>query len=108
MGEALSFSEGLAGRCRWGDGTCSGATCSCKRRNAIPEPLYRKLPSPREKVPKVRGGQGWGYIDRQGKMVIPPGFDYAGSFSGGLAEIRKKERQGYIDTSGKVVWESKK
>lgn len=45
-------------------------------------------------------------MDRQGNMVIPPGFSQAGSFAGGLAEVRKDDRHGYIDTSGKFVWET--
>ena len=29
----------------------------------------------------------WGFIDKQGKMVINPQFDYAGDFSEGLAKV---------------------
>lgn len=39
-------------------------------------------------------------------MVIPAGFDYAGSFAGGLGEAGKGDRRGYIDTSGKFIWET--
>lgn len=65
------------------------------------------LPFSREKVPRMSGGKGWGYIDRQGRIVIPPGFDFAGSFAGGLAEASKGGHHGYIDKSGKLIWETR-
>ena len=53
-----------------------------------------------------------GYMDRSGRIVIPPQFSGEGavsSFSEGLAAIRvykdRKEKWGYIDKSGKVVIE---
>jgi WG containing repeat len=52
----------------------------------------------------VSVGGKYGYIDRSGKMVIPPQFKEAGSFSEGLAIIRLNDKEwGYIDTSGKLV-----
>jgi len=36
-------------------------------------------------------------------MVIPPQFDGAWGFSGGLAAVKKDRKWGYIDTCGKVV-----
>jgi hypothetical protein len=51
----------------------------------------------------------WGYIDHAGKMVIPPTFASAQSFSGGLALVSLEDgRQGYIDKSGKYVWQPSK
>jgi hypothetical protein len=51
----------------------------------------------------------WGYIDRAGRVVIEPRFDEAGPFRGGLARVEIKagdERlAGYIDRTGKYVWE---
>jgi hypothetical protein len=69
--------------------------------------LYSNLPFSLEKVPRMSGGKGWGYIDRHGTMVIPPGFDFAGSFSSGLAEASKGDRRGYIDRSGKFIWQTR-
>jgi hypothetical protein len=40
-------------------------------------------------------------------MVIPPRFDFPDSFTGGLAEVQKGERKGYIDKSGKFIWETR-
>ena len=54
----------------------------------------------------------WGYINKQGQMVITPQFSEAGNFSQGLAAVGIGERKlfgpspwhfGYIDGSGKVV-----
>ena len=43
-----------------------------------------------------------GYIDRQGKMVIPPQFDTAWPFFGGLGEVIQGETEGYIDKNRQV------
>jgi len=48
----------------------------------------------------------WGYMDRNGKIAIRPGFDWAGSFSQGLAVVVVDERCGHIDESGKIVDQS--
>ncbi len=46
----------------------------------------------------------YGYIDRTGRVVIPPQYVAADNFSEGLAGVRlSEEKYGYIDTSGKMV-----
>ncbi len=56
----------------------------------------------------------WGYIDRTGKIVIKPQFDYANYFYEGLAVVLNDKQElldgslvvgkyGYIDKKGKVV-----
>ena len=45
----------------------------------------------------------YGYIDRSGKMVIPPQFKDAGPFSDGLARVLLGKQGGYIDKSGQLV-----
>lgn len=52
----------------------------------------------------------WGYIDKQGKVVIKPQFDAAEEFSEGLAAVNRGAdktysggRWGYIDKTGRVV-----
>lgn len=45
-------------------------------------------------------GSRWGYVGRDGKILIKPQFDFAGTFSEGLAAVRKKEKYGYIDRMG--------
>lgn len=44
-----------------------------------------------------------GYIDQAGKVVIPPKFDEARSFSEGMAAVRIDDDWGYIDPTGKMV-----
>lgn len=53
--------------------------------------------------PVKLGGQ-WGYIDRQGKMVIPPQWDHADAFCHGLALVEKDGKLAYINLAGETVW----
>lgn len=52
-----------------------------------------------------------GYIDKTGAVIIPPSFDVALPFHGGLALVATGERSnlkwGYVDTSGRYVWQEK-
>lgn len=45
----------------------------------------------------------WGFIDRTGKMVIPPTYDAAYDFSEGLAAVRVGNGWGYINHDNKLV-----
>ena len=45
----------------------------------------------------------YGYMNRRGKIVIEPKFDYAWSFSEGLAGIVIDRKGGYIDPKGNIV-----
>jgi hypothetical protein len=45
----------------------------------------------------------WGYIDKTGKVVIEPQFNYASSFSEGLANITIEGKDAFIDKTGKIV-----
>jgi hypothetical protein len=44
-----------------------------------------------------------GYIDRTGKIVIPPKFDGALDFSEGLARIVVNDKWGFINRNGRIV-----
>ncbi len=44
-----------------------------------------------------------GYIDKSGKIVIPPTFTSAKPFEKGLAEVSKKDKVGFINKLGKEV-----
>ena len=46
----------------------------------------------------------YGFSDRENReLLIPANYDYAYSFSEGLASVRKDGKYGYIDKSGKTV-----
>jgi DNA-binding transcriptional regulator/RsmH inhibitor MraZ len=52
---------------------------------------------------RIKSSAKYGYIDRTGKIVIPPRFDGAGKFSEGRAIVIIDGKYGYIDKTGKVV-----
>ena len=56
-----------------------------------------------ETLERVRIGDKWGYIDRAGGMVIKPQFDYAQSFSNGLAMVQNEGSWIYIDKNGQYI-----
>ena len=49
----------------------------------------------------------WGFIDTSGNEVVPPRYDYLGSFNEGLAAVRigdwEDGRWGFVDASGEEV-----
>ena len=45
----------------------------------------------------------FGFIDKTGKVVIPPIYDLAWHFSEGLAGVEKNGKRGFVDKTGKVV-----
>jgi hypothetical protein len=45
-----------------------------------------------------------GYIDRTGRLVIPPQFEYTGPFSEGLANVSNCSKPRFIDKTGAVVF----
>ena len=45
----------------------------------------------------------YGYIDRDGRLVIDTRFDRAGVFSHGLAAVIIAGKVGYIDKKGRLV-----
>ncbi|MCS6873179.1 MAG: WG repeat-containing protein [Pyrinomonadaceae bacterium] len=49
----------------------------------------------------------YGYIDRTGKVVIPPQFENSVGFREGLAATKMNGKYGYIDKTGKWVIEPK-
>ncbi|MBT1696417.1 WG repeat-containing protein [Fulvivirgaceae bacterium PWU4] len=52
----------------------------------------------------VAVGDKWGIINRKGKFIIEPVYDYAGGFGPeGLAGLLKDNRIGFVDTTGKLV-----
>jgi hypothetical protein len=53
----------------------------------------------------VKAEGGYGYIDRNGKLVLKGPYAGASRFSEGLAAVQmaKADKVGYIDTTGKMV-----
>jgi hypothetical protein len=47
----------------------------------------------------------WGFVNHSGDFVIPPQFDWASSFSEGLAPVLVENKYGFIDETGAVVIE---
>lgn len=45
----------------------------------------------------------WGYLDRNGKFVISPQFDDAGSFAEGLAPVKIEGKYGYISLGARIL-----
>jgi len=50
-----------------------------------------------------RPGMHAGFIDRHGRWVIPPTFDDANDFCGGLATVRVKDLWGFVDNKGRMA-----
>jgi hypothetical protein len=48
-------------------------------------------------------GKNYGFIDRNGRVVIPAQYEYVSRFSEGLCLVRNSSGVGFIDTSGTVV-----
>ncbi len=44
-----------------------------------------------------------GFIDRAGKLIVPPQFSGAWNFSEGLCSVERGGKSGYIDTKGRLV-----
>jgi hypothetical protein len=52
---------------------------------------------------KLRGQSGWGFMDKQEKIVIPPLYESPSSFQNGLADVKRDGKTGFINKKGKVV-----
>jgi WG containing repeat len=57
----------------------------------------------RERMAAVDFEQGWGYIDRAGKIIIAPRFLQAFEFDRGVATVQFATSLAYIDTTGNYV-----
>jgi WG containing repeat len=52
----------------------------------------------------LRGAKSGFYIDKLGRVVIKPRFQFADSFENGIAHVEVGDRDGYLDKTGKYVW----
>ncbi|MEN7793072.1 WG repeat-containing protein, partial [Clostridioides difficile] len=51
----------------------------------------------------VKIGDKWGFIDKEGKIVINPIFNDLQPFKENLAFVMKDDKWGVIDKNGKVI-----
>lgn len=66
--------------------------------------IYTEMTCLVEGLSVVRTKDGkWGYVNKQGKVVIQPQYQGADWFYGGLAKVRKDGKWGLINKTGKVV-----
>jgi hypothetical protein len=42
----------------------------------------------------------WGYINREGKEVVKPIYDFVDNFQNDFARVRKDDKYGYINKQG--------
>ena len=47
----------------------------------------------------------YGFIDKSGNMIIPIVYDYASYFSEGLAVVKKGDKWGVVDKTGKSTFD---
>jgi hypothetical protein len=52
----------------------------------------------------VKQNGKWGYLNRQGKMVITPQFSTATKFKNGIAQTKIDGQYAWIDKTGKPIW----
>jgi hypothetical protein len=52
---------------------------------------------------QIHYGKKWGYMDRNGKTIIPPQFDDEGDFFNHRAKVRMDRKWGYIDEAGRMA-----
>ncbi|EFV4699761.1 WG repeat-containing protein, partial [Campylobacter coli] len=56
-----------------------------------------------EELARVELNRKYGFMDKNGKIVIEPKFDSIWDFSEELARVELNRRWGFIDRSGKFV-----
>jgi hypothetical protein len=104
---AGEFHEGLARIHLWSKVACTSGTFTS---DDAPLYAFHLLEDDKSDLPGCfpQGGK-FGYIDKTGKVVIPPQFFVAQDFADGLAAVRVEEtrdsKYGYIDQTGHMVIE---
>jgi len=94
------FSEGLACVGRFGD--CYYIDKAAKP--VFPGKMYYLCESFSEGLAPVSDGRLWGYIDKKGRSVIGPRYQWTGGFSEELAFVKTENGGGgYINRSGELV-----
>lgn len=57
----------------------------------------------KDDLPSFKKSDRYGFIDKTGKVVIPPKFKDLGDFSENIATVKLNNKWGVIDTTGKFV-----
>jgi len=57
----------------------------------------------REGLLPIKQGGKWGVVDRLGRVVLKPTFDFMGNFSEGKAPVSIGKKWGYIDFKGDMI-----
>ena len=58
-----------------------------------------------EGLAKVKLINKWGFVDKEGKEVIPLKYDNVSYLYEGLASVELNGKKGYIDKNGIEYWE---
>ncbi len=122
---------GVSGLLKWSPSDFSAGECAeykenlggCSGREVTPDGILAPEHAPRDQAcaeatsanrlklrdgdhlfPVEDKGRG-GFINQNGRVVIPLCFDAVGDFSEGLARFERDKKWGYIDMAGKVVIE---
>lgn len=120
----LGFSDGLAAVYIEQDDKTAGWGFIDRAGNIVISPRFAEIEPFSDNVAIVRpydygtdSGVGRsGVIDRTGKMIIPAQYTYIGQFKNGLAFVNltdviythgNPDRWGYINKTGKLVWQNK-
>jgi len=92
--------------CKRSPWLAAGCTLLVSALSLQAHPAREKPPAPERLFPyQEEGKQGkWGYIDRDGEVVVAPRFRQAGDFSDGLARVETEKGSGYIDADGKIAF----
>ncbi len=56
-----------------------------------------------DEMARVRVGSNWGYINKQGRLKLPPIYQQAGNFSHGLARVEQNGQWGFVNDDGKIM-----
>lgn len=52
----------------------------------------------------VRGDLKWGVIDKEGKFIVDPKYEFAIPLEDGLVRYMQEGRIGYLNSNGQIVW----
>jgi WG containing repeat len=68
----------------------------------VPIDQSKETPCPLSEHSTYTVAKKFGYIDRAGRMIIAPQWEYAGAFVGGLAGVSMCDKASLIDKTGRA------